>query len=91
MCYTYPFYFIMNKEYSNPAAQAYYSLNRLSAICTWLFAEDIVIIDNWDKNISIGMNVAQAEQLVQELMIAIAAVRKLEKDLDYYTKSQKDH
>ena len=48
------FFIIMTKE-------QYYSIHRLSAICTWLFAEDIVIIDNWDKNISIGMNVAQAE------------------------------
>lgn len=78
-----PFYYGINMT---PETQAYYSLNRLSAFCAWGMAEDIIIMDNWDRNTSIGMNVKQAEQLVQDLMIAIEAVRKLEKDLDKYMK-----
>lgn len=60
--------------------EQYQSLDRVSAYCAWP-ADDIVILDNWDKGISIGLTVEQAKKLVEELQIAIAAVEDLEVQL----------
>lgn len=62
--------------------EQYYSMHRLSANCTWGFAEDICVFDNWDKSLTIGMSWRQAEKLIEELQCAIDECKRLEAMLE---------
>lgn len=61
--------------------ERYYKVERFEAICGWGFAEDIIVVDEFEQ-ITVGMTTAQAKKLIADLQHAVAIAEDLQTSIE---------
>lgn len=69
--------------------EKYYKLDRFETICGWGMVEDVIISDEYE-GITIGMNIKQAERLIEGLQRALAHAKEMQERLEEYMLKERE-